>query len=146
MKCSMVPHEHVKEVWPQVKEYLEDAAKYTYGRYEADDIYESIIDQDHTLWVAFDKEGTKGAVVTNFVFYPRKKYLVMAFCGGVQLDQWKDQMLKLLQHFAHDTYCDGVESTGRPGWTKIFQHDGHKPLWQTFQLPAADAGLGVSNG
>lgn len=146
MHCTMVPREHVNQVWEQIKGYLEGAAEYTHGRYSVDDIFDSLMDYDHTLWMAFDEEGIKGAVVTNFMFYPRKKYLVMTFCGGVQLDQWKDPMLKLLQHFAHDTYCDGIEATARPGWAKIFQGDGHKPLWQTFQLPAADAGLGVQNG
>jgi hypothetical protein len=95
------------------------------------------------LWIAFDDEKIKGAVVTNFMHYPKKKYLCMTFCGGVELDKWKDPMLKLLQHFAHDTHCDGIEATARLGWTKIFKDDGHKPLWQTFQLPAAEAGLGA---
>ena len=146
MQCSMVPNEYANDIWPQVKDYLAGAAEYTHGRYDVDDIREAVMDGDHTLWIAFSDTGIKGAVVTNFMFYPRKKYLVMAFCGGVHLEQWKDQMLKLLQHFAYDTQCDGIEATARPGWGKIFQHDGHKPLWHTFQLPVADTGLGAKNG
>jgi hypothetical protein len=139
----MVPRENVWQVWAQVKDYLAGAAEYTHGRYEIEDIYDAILEYDHTLWVAFDGEEIKGAVVTNFAHYPKKKYLVMAFCGGVELDQWKDPMLKLLQHFSYDTQCNGVEATARLGWAKIFKGDGHKPLWQTFELPAADAGLGA---
>jgi hypothetical protein len=146
MQCTMVPRQYVNEVWSQVSGYLEGAAQYTYGRYDLDDIYDAVMDYDHTLWIAFTEQGIKGAVVTNFSHYPKKKYLVMLFCGGVELDQWKDPMLKLLQHFAHDTNCNGVEATARLGWTKIFRDDGHVPLWQTFQLPAADAGLGAQNG
>jgi hypothetical protein len=101
------------------------------------------MDYDHTLWIAFDDETIKGAVVTNFAHYPKKKYLVMSFCGGVELDTWKPAMLKLFQHYAFDTQCNGVEATARPGWAKIFKGDGHKALWQTFELPAADAGLGA---
>jgi hypothetical protein len=130
-------------MWAHVKEYLDGAAQYTHGRYTVEDIYDAIMDYDHTLWVAFDHEKIKGAVVTNFAHYPKKKYLVMTFCGGVELDKWKPSMLKLLQHYAHDTQCDGVEATARPGWTKVFKDDGHKALWQTFELPAADAGLGA---
>jgi hypothetical protein len=143
MQVSMVPTEHVDACWKEVEKYLAGAAEYTHGRYDTDDIYSCITEYDHTLWVAFDEHGIKGAVVTNFMFYPRKKYLVMVFCGGEQLDQWKAPMLKLLQHWAFDNQCDGLEATARIGWTKIFKDDGHKPLWQTFQLPAADAGLGV---
>jgi hypothetical protein len=142
MQVSMVPAQFVKQVWPDVEEYLRGAADYTHGRYEVQDILDAITDYDHTLWIAFNESGVKGAVVTNFAHYPKKKYLVMSFCGGVELDTWKPKMLKLLQQYAFDTKCDGVEATARLGWTKIFKDDGHKALWQTFELPAADAGLG----
>ena len=146
MQCTMVPREHVQACWGSVKDYLEGAAQYTHGRYDVDDIYDALMDYDHVLWIAFDGEGIKGAVVTNFTVYPKKKFLSMTFCGGVDLEKWKAPMLKLLQHYAFDTQCEGVEATARFGWTKIFKNDGHTPLWQTFQLPAADAGLGVQNG
>lgn len=146
MQVTMVPLEYVHQCWPSVEEYLKGAAEYTHGRYEVQDILDAITDYDHTLWIAFDESGIKGAVVTNFANYPRKRYLVMSFCGGVELDKWKDPMLKLLQHWAHDNGCEGVEATARLGWAKIFKNDGHTPLWQTFQLPAADAGLGAQNG
>lgn len=143
MQVSMVPKEHVKGCWDQVKDHLAKAAEYTYGRYEVDDILDAILDYDHVLWIAFDEEGVKGAVVTNFMHYPKKKYLGMVFCGGIELEKWKEQMLKILQHWAYDNQCDGIESTGRPGWAKIFQNDGHKVVWHTYELPAATAGLGA---
>jgi hypothetical protein len=146
MQVTMVPRQHVDEIWSQVSGYLEGAAEYTYGRYSVEDIYDAIMDYDHTLWISFNEQGIKGAVVTNFIHYPKKKYLCMTFCGGVQLNQWKDPIIKLLQQWAKDNHCDGLEATARLGWTKIFKDDGHKPLWQTFQLPAADVGLGAQNG
>lgn len=146
MKCSLVPLEKVDACWPAIKEYMEGAAKYTYGRYAADDIYDCIKEYDYNLWVAFDDSGIKGAVVTNFIHYPKKKYLVLVFCGGVKLKEWKDQMLSLLQHWAFDSGCDGIESTGRPGWSKIFENDGHKSLWHVYELPCATTGLGDSDG
>ena len=146
IQVSMVPKEYVLACWPDVKDYLQGAAEYTHGRYTVEDILDSIMEYDHTLWIAFNESGIKGAVVTNFCHYPKKKYLSMVFCGGEELDMWKPSMLKLLQHFAYDNQCDGVEATARLGWTKIFRDDGHKPLWQTFELPAAEAGLGVNHG
>jgi hypothetical protein len=146
MQVSAVPAEYVKQVWPDVVEYLRGAAEYTHGRYEVEDILDSITDYDYTLWIAFNEEGIKGAVVTNFSDYPRKRMLCMQFCGGTQLDLWKGPMLSLLQKWAFDNDCDGVEATARLGWSKIFKSDGHKPLWQTFELPAADAGIGAEDG
>lgn len=141
MEVSAVPAEFVKQVWPDVEGYLKGAADYTYGRYDVEDILDSITDYDHTLWIAFNVEGIKGAVVTSFIDYPRKRMLCMQFCGGVQLDTWQAPMLELLQRWAQDNDCDGIESTGRAGWSKVFKSDGYKSLWQTYELP-----LGVDNG
>jgi len=143
VKCSMVPPEHVDACWQDVEKYLEGAVKYTHGRYTVSDVYDCIKEYGHTLWIAFDEEGIKAAIVTSFMHYPRKKYLMMGFCGGVEISKWKDPMLKLLRHWAFDNQCDGIEAFGRMGWAKVLKKDGYKPLWQTFQLPAADAGLGV---
>lgn len=142
MKVSLILPEHVLEVWPKVREYMADAAKYTYGRYETDDILDSITDYDHHLWIAYDDTGIKGAVVTCFIHYPRRKNLAMQFCGGKEGMTWKEPMLALLQKWAFDNECDCIESSGRAGWAKIFGTDGYKPLWYTYELPAGDVGIG----
>ena len=146
MQVTMVPSEHAAIIWPQVLPHLKKTVEYTYGRYEADDMLTGIVDYGDTLWVAFNDTGIKGAVVTSFSIYPRKKYVNMVFCGGERMDEWKAPMLKMLQHWAYDNDCDGVECSGRLGWTKIFKDDGFKFLWQTFELPAADTGLEVNHG
>lgn len=114
---------------------MEKAAEYTFGRYTAEDIKTSLTDYDHHLWVAFDNSGIKGAVVTNFLTYPRMKVLSMTFCGGVELNKWKSPMLELLQRFARDTGCDKIEAVARKGWAKAFKDDGYKENWVTFELP-----------
>ena len=114
---------------------MEKAAKYTYGRYTSDDIYDSLKEYDHQLWVAFDSGTIKGAVVTNIITYPRRKILCMSFCGGIELKDWKDPMLELLKRFAKDSGCDGIEATARRGWAKVFENDGYKGHWVTFELP-----------
>lgn len=142
MQVTMIPREYVPDCWDDVKEHLAKSAEYTYGRYEVEDIFDAIMDYNHDLWVAFDENGIKGAVVTNFAHYPKKKYLNMVFCGGEDLKEWKEPMLKILQHWAFDNHCDGIESTGRPGWAKVFASDGHKVVWHTYELPTATVGLG----
>jgi hypothetical protein len=66
---------------------------------------------------------------------------VVSFCGGVELETWKPAMLKLIQHYAFDTQCDGVEATARAGWAKVLKNDGYKALWQTFEFPVETHGL-----
>jgi hypothetical protein len=135
IQVSMVPKQYVDACWPKIESFLEKAADYTYGRYTVDDIHDSIVEYDHELWVAFEDDKIKGAVVTNFVTYPKRKMLCMSFCGGVDLKDWKDPMLALLQRYARDTGCDGIEATARRGWAKVFQLDGYESNWVTFELP-----------
>jgi hypothetical protein len=135
IEVSLVPKQFIDTCWEQIEPFMQKAAKYTYGRYTSDDIYDSVVEHDHHLWVAFDKTGIKGAVVTNIIVYPKRKLLAMAFCGGQDLKEWKDPMLNLLQRFAKDMGCDGIESTARAGWAKIFSNDGYKQHWVTFELP-----------
>jgi hypothetical protein len=142
IQVSMVPKELIHTCWESVGPFLDRAARYTYGRYTVDDIHAAIVDYDHDLWVAFEGGEIKGAVVTNFMNYPKRKVLSMTFCGGVELSKWKDPMLDLLRRYAKDMGCDGIEATARRGWAKIFQNDGHKSLWATFELPLE----GVNHG
>jgi len=143
IKVSLVPTAHVERVWPDVKPFMERAAEYTYGRYTVDDIKDSVTQYEHHLWITFDGAGIKGAVVTAFKHYPQAKYLDLVFIGGDDGLSWKDEMLKILKHWAYDNHCDGIESTARFGWAKIFKDDGYKPVWQTFVLPVAETGLGA---
>lgn len=135
IEVSLVPREYVDTCWDKIEGFITKAAKYTYGRYTTSNIYDMVKDGDYQLWVAFNEEGFKGAVVTNVITYPQKKILCMQFCGGENLKLWKDPMLELLKRFGKDVGCEGIESTGRPGWAKIFQNDGYKATWVTYELP-----------
>ena len=138
IEVSMIPREYVDECWKKVENFVEKAAEYTFGRYDSSDIYALVTDYDHQLWAAFDGQEFRGVVVTNVAVYPRKKMLVMQFCGGERLSEWKDQMLSLLKRYARDLHCDGIEAVARPGWAKIFKDDGYQQNWVTFELPIGE--------
>jgi len=138
IEVSMVPTQYVDSCWKQIEPFMEGAARYTYGRYTSDDIYNCIEDGSHQLWVAYEGSEFKGAVATNILIYPKRKLLSMVFCGGIKLNEWKKPMLILLQRFAKDMGCDGIESVGRRGWEKVFKDDGYKALWVTYELPIGE--------
>jgi len=136
IEVSMVPSEYADTCWDKVEKFAEKAANYTYGRYTADDIYDCIKEQDYQMWVAYDAQKVfKGLVVTSIVNYPKRKLLAMHFCGGEELKLWKSPMLALLRKFGADSGCDGIESTGRPGWAKVFENEGYQAKWITYELP-----------
>lgn len=139
IQVTVVPTEHALFIWPKVKDYIAAATVYTRGRYEADDVLDLILDGSHLLWIAFeDAQHVKGAVVTNIAEYPRSRWLACPFVTGEigTFSNWGIPMLRVLQRFARDNGCEGLESTARLGWERIFKNEGYEAMWQTFQLPA----------
>lgn len=142
MIISLVPSDHVLNVWPAVAGYVQNALEYTDGRYELDDVLDMVAGGGFSLWIAFDDESIKGCVITQFMQYPRKKFLGCPFVTGDNFASWKQPMFETLQRYARDTDCVGLEATARLGWARVFKDDGYEAMWQTFQLPAA----GVTHG
>ncbi len=138
MQVSAIPTEHVVDVWPSVRAFVEDVCVHTHGRYEPDDVLEELFAGVSHLWVAFEGRDIVGAVVTNFMDYPRKRVLNCPFVMGDDFKSWKNPMLELLQRFAKDHGCECLESTARLGWARVFKDDGYKALWQTFELPLGE--------
>jgi hypothetical protein len=135
IEVSLVPTEYIDTCWSKVERFIDKAAEYTYGRYTTSNIYDLVKDGDYQLWVAFDDGVFKAAVVTSVIAYPQKKMLSMQFCGGEDIHAWLKPMISLLKRFAKDVGCEGLESTARRGWAKMFKHDGYKANWVTFELP-----------
>ena len=135
IEVSMVPSEYIDTCWDKVEGFMERAAKYTYGRYATKDIYSLIVNDGYQLWVAYDEGTFKAAVVTSIMDYPQKRMLCMQFCGGDDMKDWLDPVLNILKRFAKDNKCEGLESTARPGWAKIFKNDGYTASWVAFELP-----------
>jgi hypothetical protein len=135
IEVSMVPPQYIDTCWSKVEPFAKAAADYTYGRYTADDIYDSVTEHGYQMWVAMEDSEFKGLVITNVITYPKRKLLAMQFCGGVDLKLWKKPMLELLQKFGSEMGCDGIESTGRPGWAKVFKNDGYEARWVIYELP-----------
>jgi hypothetical protein len=139
MNISIIPNHEIDSVWNQIKDYVEDAAKYTYGRFTANDIRNGIKKNlNQQLWVAHDDEVIHGFVVTEPIDYPQLKAMIMLFIGGFVLHLWKDDMLSTIQKFAYSIGCDCIESQGRSGWERLFKNDGYKKRFVAYELPVEE--------
>tara|TARA_R110002012_G_scaffold3223_2_gene15033 strand:- start:2645 stop:3058 length:414 start_codon:yes stop_codon:yes gene_type:complete len=135
MKTSLVPKEHIPVVWDNIKEYAAGCAKYTFGRFTAEDMLEGLLTKDQQLWIAFDDVSIHAFWVTEVITYPQIKTLVMHFVGGKNIKAWGNIGLKQLQEFARDTGCSKIESYGRPGWEKIWKKQGYEKKLVFYELP-----------
>ena len=102
VQVSLVPTEHVLNVWPAVVGYVADALAYTYGRYEPEDTLDELLAGTHQLWIAFEDGDINGAVISHILQYPRKRFLGCPIVTGDEFSAWKAPMLNILQRFAAD--------------------------------------------
>lgn len=135
MNITLVPKSDYHLVFNIINPYIEGTAKYSHGRYNAEDIKDALNNTNQHLWIAYEDTKIYGFVITDFVEYPQKKALLMHFTGGEKLPKWKNEMLEVLQSFAKNNGCSIIESYGRPGWAKVFKNDGYKQQFIFYELP-----------
>lgn len=135
MNISLVPNTDYQLCFNAIHDYIKKSAKYTYGRYNAEDIKKDILKNNKQLWIAYESNQIYGFVVTEVITYPQLKSLVMHFTGGIKLNKWKDGMLQTLRKFAKQLDCKLIEAYGRKGWAKVFEQDGYKASGIYFELP-----------
>jgi len=136
-KATIVPKEHIADVWPQIEKYAKRCARYTYGRFTAEDMLRDLLSKDQQLWVSFDVE-TKvivGFLITEIVKYPQFKTLMMHFTGGQDFKSWVPDGFPKVQGFARDNGCEKIESYGRPGWEKMWKDYGYVKRFVGYELP-----------
>ena len=139
MKITLVPPEHVFQVWPDIRGYLEPAVETSHGRWTLEHLLAVLCNGRSQLWIAFDDEGIWGALTTEITNYPAKRCLSMHFLGGAEFDRWYSDMLKQISHFGKEMDCDGIEGTARFGFWKFLKQDG-------FEKCAAFYEKGMRNG
>ena len=120
MKVSLVPPGMVSGVIPALLPYLRKSEKWTRGRATVDDILRFVLNGQMQLWIVHEENTIYGHVVTEIKEYPRCKMLTVQYCAGEpsHMQYVDDEIFNLLDRFAKDAGCTGVEFVGRPGWRK----------------------------
>jgi hypothetical protein len=120
MRASLVPLGMVSSVIPALLPYLAESEKWSRGRASVDDILRFVLSQQMQLWVVHEENTIYGHVVTEIKEYPRCKMLVVQYCAGESnhMQYVDDEIFDLLDRFAKDAGCTGIEFVGRPGWRK----------------------------
>ena len=122
MNISLVPKDHVNDVWDSVKTFLAPAVKVTNGRYMLYDVYIAVQTGSMQLWIAFDDDKEIiGCQITAITDYPSRRVLTSLFTGGKSIRKWRDQMMDVLIHWAEDNQCTGIEGYGKKGWIKMLE-------------------------
>ena len=120
-----VPKVMLKTTWPRVIEMLKPAIARTRGRFEDEDVFDSIKNKKMQLWCYAKDDEIYMSCVTQLINYPSKKYMRIVFVGADKhRDYWKST-IKQLEVWAKSLGCDGVENSCRKGWARVSKEYGY---------------------
>ena len=137
LEISLVPVGKISETVGALHPYFKESELRTRGRSTVDDIVRFIINGHMQLWMIFSPEEQKayGHVITEVKQYPQCKMLVIQYCAGEanHMQYVEDKMYDVLDSFAKDTQCAGIELIGRPGWGKHVKKYGYEVQSVSYQ-------------
>lgn len=130
LEISLVPNGSISAIIPGLLPHLQKSELWTRGRSTVDDILRFLFNGHMQLWIVFSPEEQViyGHVITEVKQYPQCKMLVIQYCAGEEnhMQYCEDRMYELLDKFAKDTECAGIELIGRPGWSKHVKKRGYE--------------------
>jgi len=121
---SYVPSYAIDDVWPQVLPLILDICRTNGGRYNEHDILHDLQNSDKQLWLSVRNDKIEVVCLTGINVYPRRKYCHIY--GGVGRDRnnWLD-FIDVIEKWAEDQGCHGVESVCRKGWSRALKGKGY---------------------
>lgn len=137
---TVVPKEHVANVWHVVSPWLDKAIVRTHGRYHNVDILTSIIEGTASLWLALRDKEIIGSLVFVITVYPggRKLGRIDYIAGKPPAkgtgtvphdrDDWFQEMWDAIRAYAKDTGCEALEMVARPGTARYVKQWGGKVI------------------
>ena len=135
MNMTLVQPGRVVGTLPAIMPYLLESEHWTSGRAYVDDITRFILNGQMHLWVVHEGNAAYGHVITEVKQYPQRKFLTVQYCAGEphHMQYVEDEAFDLLERFAHDAGCVGIEFVGRPGWRKSAAKYGYEMHSVTYQ-------------
>ena len=131
---SLVPPMHIESAWPSLEPHLFPAVERSHGRWTMPALKEMALLNEKQVWIVFDDNKDIHCVaVTQNVTYPARKMLSIEFLGGAGLEKWAFKLLDVLNSWAKDSGCDGVEATARIGFWKWLEKDGFDKAYTVFE-------------
>lgn len=132
---TLVPTGHVPYLWATAADLLRPAVERSHGRWTMDNLFSALYAGHQQLWVGYiEKDDIKFAITTEVADYPNARYLAIHFLGGTDFNSWSDDMLAMLERFAKDQSCCGVEAVARFGFWPLFKRRGYQRSYVTYEL------------
>jgi len=130
LDVALVPHGQLTRVIPTITQHLVKSELWTGGRASIDDIVGFLYQGRMNLWLVYEPTSFEsyGYVITEVKDYPKSKMLVCQYTAGRtnHMRYVEDKIHAILESFARDAGCAGIEFYGRPGWQPHARKHGYQ--------------------
>lgn len=141
MNITLVPPEGVKKLWNDtLAPMVEEAAKYSGGRFTAVDVYIDCLSGSQSMWIAYEDGEIKGCCTVKIVNYPNLKSCLLDVIAGNNVDEWLEDGFKVISRYARHHGCTKMEGNGRPGWEPRIRKLGWKRSSVLFEYDLPEQG------
>jgi len=124
LTLNLIPHEHVKLVWPLAEGHVRKAIDQGDGLVTVESHHDAVLDDRRQLWLVWDE--AKKECVATFVTEIINDHFFMWVCGGKRMKEWLHLAQEGLERWARANGCKGMQLWGRPGWTRVLDALGYK--------------------
>lgn len=117
----------VGEWLPRVRDYTENMAQHSGGRYLREDIEEAVAHGTMQLWLVGTQKEVLAVGLTEIIRYPRSKACRMIACVGARMRDWS-HLNEFVRLWAREQGCDRMEALCRKGWERVLARHGYRPF------------------
>jgi hypothetical protein len=122
-----IPHVMIEKVWPLAEPYVKRGLEHSYGEVSHLDLKRQCLERDGQLWVAYKKSGRiVGAGTTEIVQYPQMKVCRIITLAGSEFDEWMEMSHQIIEAWALEQGCDGIEAFVRRGFVPKLKDIGYQ--------------------
>jgi len=118
--------------WPKVAPLIDKALDFGNARFEwtIEGIYETLLNQEKSLWVIFKDEEVIAAVITSMTYhnYTGNKSVSIDFAGGSDFKSWS-MFTNYIEPIYKQLGCGMITIAGRLGWLRLHTDKGYKPIY-----------------
>ena len=125
MTAGLISPEDAVKIWDRVGPMLQKVVDHTEGELQPEDFLDNIVNKYMHLWLAVEDADILMAMVTQIIEYPRRKTLRIIALSGKNFKETHSQFNDMIESFAIQAGCSGLELWGRKGWKKML------PDWES---------------
>lgn len=122
-----IPSQAIEHFWHFAVPYVKRALDHAYGEVSPDDLKRKCMERDAQLWLVHnDQNKIVGAGTTEIIVYPQMKVCRIITLAGSGFDGWVHVAHQIIEMWAIQQGCGGLEALTRKGFIPKLQNIGFK--------------------